>query len=448
MVDASEAYTSRRWTPSPGNPLPFGPRDSGVDRQEIVDTLHRMLDCHELLKGFSVHLKLALENRIWERERVFAGGTRQPPMALHAFVHEHYPVGLGVSYELIENLIRGDRETVALWADVARREPRGPHVRSSGTGSQSVNASALKDMKFAPIRYVIPGYIAEGCSLLAGAPKLGKSWMVLDMAIAKATGGRCLGSVETPEAEDVLYLALEDNFRRLQSRMDRLMLVGTPWPERLTFSTSWPRANEGGLDKIREWARERDKPRLVVIDVLTAFRPPVSPKDNAYTADYNAVKVMTELAAALGVAIVIVHHTRKSRDQVDPFDRVSGTLGLSGAADSALILDRDGQGVTLYGRGRDIPEIETAMQFNKDACRWSVMGRAAEVHQSDARKAVTEVLLVTTEPMSPVTIAEATGQTRGSTKTLLFRMFTKGEVLKTAKGAYVHPSRTDLLDPP
>ncbi len=314
-------------------------------------------------------------------------------------------------------------------------------------GSQLVNAASLKDMKFAPIRYVIPGYIAEGCTLLAGAPKLGKSWMVLDMAIAKATGGTCLGSVQTPEPEGVLYLALEDNLRRLQSRMDRLMSAGERWPAPLTFATSWPRANEGGLDRIRDWASGQAKPRLVVIDVLTAFRPPVTPRGNAYQEDYNAVRVLTELAAELGVAIVVVHHTRKSRDQVDPFDRVSGTLGLSGAADTALILDRDGNGVTLYGRGRDIPEIETAMSFNRDACRWSVMGRAAEVHQSDARKAVTDVLLVTTEPMSPVTIAEATGQTRGSTKTLLFRMFTKGEVLKTGKGLYIHPSRTDLIEP-
>jgi len=310
-------------------------------------------------------------------------------------------------------------------------------------GAELVNASALKDMKFAPIRYVIPGYIAEGCSLLAGAPKLGKSWMVLDMAIAKATGGTCLGSVETPEAEDVLYLALEDNFRRLQSRMDRLMLVGTPWPERLTFSTSWPRANEGGLDKIREWARGRDKPRLVVIDVLTAFRPPVSPKDNAYTADYNAVKVMTELAAELGVAIVIVHHTRKSRDQVDPFDRVSGTLGLSGAADTALILDRDGQGVTLYGRGRDIPEIESAMSFNKDSCRWSVMGRAAEVHVSDERKVILDTLKVSDEPMSAITLADATRMSRPNVKQLLFQMAIKGLVLKRGRGLYVHPDRAE-----
>lgn len=310
-----------------------------------------------------------------------------------------------------------------------------------------IDAAKLKELKFAPIRYVIPGYIAEGCSLLAGAPKLGKSWMVLEWAISKATGGKCMGTVDTGEAEDVLYLALEDNLRRLQSRMDKLMPFGAPWPERLTFATTWPRAHEGGLDRIREWAKAAEKPRLAIVDVLTAFRQPISPKGNPYEQDYQAVKALTELAAELGIAVVVVHHTRKARDQVDPFDRVSGTLGLSGAADSTLILDRDGQGVTLYGRGRDIPEIESAVAFNRDACRWSVQGRAAEVHQSDARKAVTDALLVTAEPLSPVTVAEAIGHSRSSVKQLLFRMFSKGEVLKTKRGLYIHPSRTDLMDP-
>ena len=317
--------------------------------------------------------------------------------------------------------------------------------RPSGSKPALVNASALKEMKFAPIRYVVPGYIAEGCSILAGAPKLGKSWMVFDMAIAKATGGTCLGSVQTLEAEDVLYLALEDNLRRLQSRMDRLMPMSAPWPARLTFATSWPRANEGGLDRIREWAKAAEKPRLVIIDVLQAFRPPVSPKDNSYQADYNAVRVLTELASELGVAIIAVLHTRKARDQVDPFDRVSGTLGLSGAADSALILDRDGQGVTLYGRGRDIPEIETAVQFNKDACRWSVMGRAAEVHVSDERKVILDTLKVSDEPMSAITLADATRMSRPNVKQLLFNMHIKGLVVKAGRGLYVHPDRAEAL---
>lgn len=309
----------------------------------------------------------------------------------------------------------------------------------------TVSAATLQSMTFAPIRYVVPGYIAEGCTVLAGAPKLGKSGLALDMAISKATGGCCLGSVQTPEAEDVLFLALEDNLRRLQSRIDRLVLAGAPWPPRLTFATEWPRADQCGIERIRAWAQSKDKPRLVIVDVLAMFRPPITGRDNAYQADYNSIKSLQSLASELSIAVVIVHHTRKSRDQVDPFDRVSGTLGLSGAADSVLVLDRDGQGVTLYGRGRDIPEIETAVSFSKDLCRWKIQGQASEVRRSDERSAVLHVLKMADAPVTPVTVSDATGMSRVAMRQLLLRMAAKGEVLKKGVGKYVHPDRMDLL---
>lgn len=308
---------------------------------------------------------------------------------------------------------------------------------------QMISAAALMRKKFAPVQYVIPGYVAEGCTILAGAPKLGKSWLALEWAIAKATGGQCMGSLQTGEAGDTLYLALEDNERRLQSRMDRLLPFGSEGPARLTLATKWPRADQGGLDQIRAWARTVERPKLIIIDVLAAFRQPTSPKGSPYEQDYAAVKALTELASELGVAIVAVLHTRKSREQVDPFDRVSGTLGLSGAADTALILDRDGQGVTLYGRGRDIAEIETAVQFNKDACRWSVMGRAAEVHQSDERKVILDTLKVSPEPMSALTLADATRMSRPNVKQFLFQMHIKGLVVKAGRGLYAHPDNVD-----
>ena len=312
----------------------------------------------------------------------------------------------------------------------------------------AVSAAELQGMTFAPIRYVVPGYVVEGCTLLAGAPKLGKSWMALEMAYSKASGGTCLGSIKTGEPADVLYLALEDNLRRLQSRMEKLTLAGEGWPARLTLATEWPRSNEGGLDRIREWARAAANPRLAIVDVFTMFRAPTTGRENAYEADYVAIKGIQSLAAELGIAIVVVHHTRKSRDQVDPFDRVSGTLGLSGAADAVLILDRDGNGVTLYGRGRDIPEIETAVQFNKDTCRWKVQGSAAEVHRSDERSQILEVLKVTPTPMTPSEVTAATRLNGNQCKVLLFRMHVKGEVMKVGRGKYIHPDRTDLLDTP
>jgi len=73
-----------------------------------------------------------------------------------------------------------------------------------------ISASALMKMQFDPIRYIADGYIVEGLTILAGAPKIGKSWMALNLAVAVAAGKPVFGSVPCTHG-DVLYLALEDN---------------------------------------------------------------------------------------------------------------------------------------------------------------------------------------------------------------------------------------------
>jgi hypothetical protein len=223
-----------------------------------------------------------------------------------------------------------------------------------------MTAASLREMRFPPVKYVVPGYVSEGLTILAGAPKLGKSWLGLEMAFATATGGTCLGGILCQQG-DVLSLSLEDNWRRLQSRIDRITAFGAPWPSTLTLATEWPRADQEGIGRIRAWAKGSANPRLVIIDVLAMFRPARVAAEGLYDGDYSSIKELQALASELGIAIVVIHHTRKGREQVDPFDKVSGTLGLSGAADTVLILDRDQNGVTLYGRGRDVAEIESAV---------------------------------------------------------------------------------------
>jgi RecA-family ATPase len=226
-------------------------------------------------------------------------------------------------------------------------------------------AADLRCKTFDPIKYIVPGYIVEGCTILAGRPKLGKSWLMLDVGLAVARGDHCLGNVKC-EQGDVLYLALEDNQRRLQNRMTRIMGYAHSWPERFHYATDWPRAEDGGLDQIRKWIETAERPRLVVVDVLAMFRSPRRKDQQPYEADYAAIQGLQAIASQTGVAIVVVHHLRKSAGELDPLEKVSGTLGLSGAADTVLILDRDAQGMTLYGRGRDIEEIETAVQFSRE----------------------------------------------------------------------------------
>jgi hypothetical protein len=262
---------------------------------------------------------------------------------------------------------------------------------------------------------------------------------MLDMGLAVASGGTCLNQVINEEG-DVLYLALEDNERRLQSRMTRILGFAHEWPERFHYATEWRRAATGGLDDIRDWIRRSENPRLIVVDVLAMFRSPRGGKQTPYDADFEAVHELQKIAGETELAIIIVHHLRKGAADTDPFDKISGTLALSGAADTVLILDRDSNGTTLYGRGRDIEEFESALQFERGVCRWRVLGEAAEVRRTGQRTAILTALEQSQEAMSPAEIAEAAGMARNNVKQLVLKMVKAGQVLKAeGRGRYMHP---------
>lgn len=307
-------------------------------------------------------------------------------------------------------------------------------------------AAQLQQMTFPAIVYVVLGYLAEGLTLLVGRSKIGKSWLGLDIGISVAEGSTCLGGLECAQGE-VLYLALEDNPRRLRSRVDKLMPFNFPapaWPEALHFATEWPRTNEGGIEKIEEWLDAHPNARLVIVDVLKMVRPARTGK-NPYDEDYEAVKGLQELASRRNVAVLIIHHARKAASESgDPFDLISGTMGLSGAADAVLILDRTGQGTTLYGRGRDIQEIESAVTFDQETCKWRVLGEATEVRRSDERRKILTVLTAADGPLTPGKIASLSGMGRNNVDRLLGKMISASEVEKVGRGKYIHPSRDDL----
>lgn len=323
-------------------------------------------------------------------------------------------------------------------------------AEQSGDKLGFISAYDLGNMTFPPIKYIIPGYIPEGATLLAGAPKLGKSWLVLDMALAVAHGGYCLGDVKC-EQGDVLYAALEDNHRRLQSRLKKVFTyagIRPELPKRLILKTEWPRFGAGGIEAFKAWLDDHPDARMIIVDVLAMFRALGKGKDQSpYEADYLPIKALQGLAAEYGVAIIIVHHTRKSVADTDPFDAISGTLGLSGAADTALVLRRDSAGVTLYGRGRDIEEFETALQFSKQDCRWQVLGAASDVRRSDERVDILQALLENKDPMPPADIAAATGNKPGNVRKLLHHMAKDGQVLKKGRGAWLHPDNVTDAPP-
>jgi AAA domain/IclR helix-turn-helix domain len=302
------------------------------------------------------------------------------------------------------------------------------------TGAPAINAEDLNTMQFPPIKYVVPDYIVEGLTLLAGKPKIGKSWLLLHMAIAVARGGFTLGEVKCAEG-DVLYCALEDNLRRLKSRMTKL-LGEQPWPRQLVFQCEMPRLTEGGLDYIKSWIEGAARPRLVIVDTLAMVRTPSARNQSLYDADYAAVKDLRAVASKYNVAIVLVHHLRK-QDADDAFDVVSGTLGLTGAPDTILIIKRDTTGTTiLHGRGRDLIEVEKAMTFNKDACTWTISGDAQSVKRSSERALILKALGEAGEALGPNTIASATGMKAANVRFLLRKLVQEGAIEKAGYGKY------------
>ena len=308
----------------------------------------------------------------------------------------------------------------------------------------SYTAAQLKSMSFPSLKYVVPGYIVEGLTLFAGKPKRGKSWACLDMAIAVASGGIALGGIKC-EVGDVLYAALEDNPRRLQRRMTVLTEASEAWPSRLTFTSSMPRLKEGGIDMIRDWIERAEHPRLVVIDTLAKVRDAKGGQQSSYEADYAAVSELKDLADKKGIAIVLVHHVRKM-DAEDPIDTVSGTTGLTGAVDTILVIVSNTWGTTLYGRGRDIEDVEKAIRFDRESCRWNIEGDASEVRRADERSMILGVLLRVARIMSPAEISAATGMKDGNVRRLVLKMVVAGEIVKTGRGCYRHPDCSDVDD--
>lgn len=187
-----------------------------------------------------------------------------------------------------------------------------------------------------------------------------------------------------------------------------------------------------------------ENPRLIVIDVFTKVRRAKGSQEGIYDADYLAAVPLKKLADETGVGVVIVHHLRKMAADGDPLDMVSGSTGLTGAMDTILVLNRGSEGVTLYGRGRDIEEVDSAVQFSRETCRWSMLGDAREVRLSDERRAIIDALRAESEPMSPNVIAVVTGAPAGSVRRLLHSMVKDGEVTKAKRGQYTLPD----INPP
>lgn len=219
---------------------------------------------------------------------------------------------------------------------------------------------------YKPIEFVVENLIAQGLYILAGAPKVGKSWLSLDICLSIAKGENILGH-ET-RCGTALYLCLEDSVERIQKRLYELTDEPT---ENLHFAIMADTIGSGLENQIEKFKAERSDLKIVVIDTLQMIREST---ENSYGSDYKELSVLKTLADKLEIAIVLVHHTRKCSDS-DPFNMISGSTGLSGCVDGSMVLvetKRGSRKAKLHCVGRDIENAEINLHFDGDLKKWLV----------------------------------------------------------------------------
>lgn len=297
------------------------------------------------------------------------------------------------------------------------------------------SAAELMATTFPPPRWAVPGVVAEGVNLLAGAPKLGKSWLSLNLAVSVATGGKALGSIDV-DAGDVLYLALEDTGRRLQDRLSKVLAGDLP-PDRLRFETECETLGAGGAERIDRWCQRHPGARLVVIDTLAKVKPITTDRSSVYAADYHAVGLIKAVADAHGVPVVVVHHTRKMAAD-DFLDTVSGSQGIAGAADAVLVLarSRGAAGAVLKITGRDVEEAEHALDFEPRSGTWRMLaGPASDYAMGDTRRSILH-LLRDDQPRTPKAIALELALSEATVRQTCRRMFDDDQIDTDGNGHY------------
>ena len=200
---------------------------------------------------------------------------------------------------------------------------------------KAITAEELLSTPLPPVKWIVPGLLPAGLALFAGPSKAGKSWLTLWLCLQVAQGKPVWGREIEPRT--VLYLSLEDTLNRLQDRLFRL--VGSEdTPERLILQTECPGIGQGLEEQITSFLYNHSDTGLVVIDTLQKVRS-CDQSGSMYASDYKDVSTLKSLADKYGICILLIHHLRKQAAS-DPFDQISGSNGLMGAADTTWVIQR------------------------------------------------------------------------------------------------------------
>lgn len=269
---------------------------------------------------------------------------------------------------------------------------------------ETVSMPELYEMVYIGKAPIIDGLLYPGTYLFVGSPKVGKSFMMAQIAY-HVSSGTSMWNCEVRKGT-VLYLALEDDYKRLQARLYRMF--GTEMTENLFFSVASKSLGQGLNEQLRNFITNHPDTNLIIIDTLQKVRECDS--DNySYAKDYEIITQLKSFADSMGICLLLVHHTRKQKAD-DGFDMISGTNGLLGAADGAFLLHKEkrtSRNAVLEISGRDQQDRKFHLIRNEQTLAWDLERVENELWKEPAEPLLDEIAKLITKD-TPDWIGNAT----------------------------------------
>lgn len=259
---------------------------------------------------------------------------------------------------------------------------------------QTISMMELYDTAYPPKLPVVDGLLYNGTYLFVGSPKIGKSFFMAQIGYHISKG---LPLWDFPVRQGtVLYLALEDDYARLQKRLSKMF--GMEGSENFYFATKSKSLNDGLEGQLVRFVTEHKDARLIIIDTLQKVRE-VGGDKFSYASDYEIVTKLKSFSDTYGICLLVVHHTRKMESS-DSFDMISGTNGLLGAADGAFVMQKEKRTdnkAVLEVAGRDQQDQKLWLNFNREKCVWELTKTETELWKEPDDPLITAIKNLLTE---------------------------------------------------
>ena len=253
------------------------------------------------------------------------------------------------------------REAVAPKKQKNTKESKSTQRIDISALKQGLSAKTLEQKEFPEMKWVVDDLLPEGLTILAGAPKIGKSYLCWNLALAVSQKGIFLSRYNISHQKDVLYFALEDPERQIKNRLLQIQ-PDASLPEELFIYTRFPiHLSEEALDTWESTIKQHNA-KLVIIDTMHHVLPQNN-NGTAYQQDYSILLPIQQMVHRLGISMILVTHTRKMIDVENPFNMIQGSVGVQAACDTMMMLTTVESEKVLHINGREILETELAVEI-------------------------------------------------------------------------------------